>query len=113
VALLLSTLGVGDETILDDYELSAVVYSDEQIAKLRTKLDGTGIDVDRYQAIFGAPRKAMAAFLENLRGRYGSAEGYLSEEAGVDVDVVVELRHHLVEAIDADRPGPARRGGSG
>ncbi len=102
VALLLSTLGVDEETILDDYELSAVVYSDEQIAKLRTKLEGTGIDVERYRAIFGAPREAMAAFLENLRGRYGSAEGYLYEEAGVDVEALAELRYRLVEAPDAD-----------
>jgi protein-tyrosine phosphatase len=100
VALLLSSLGVEDEDILDDYVRSAVVYSAPQMAKLRSRLEGTGIDVERYKAMFGAPREAMASFLDALRERYGSAQGYLVEEAGVEVGVFSELQNRFVEVPD-------------
>jgi protein-tyrosine phosphatase len=97
-ALLLSVLAVDDATILDDYELSGVHYTELQIARLKVKLENAGIDADRYRTVFGAPRDAMAALLAPLRERYGSAESYLREEAGVPVEVFPELRARLVEA---------------
>lgn len=96
-ALLLSVLGVDEETIVDDYELSAAHYTDRQVARLRVKLADAGIDVERYRAVFGAPRHAIAALLATLRARHGSVEGYLEEEAGVAPEVFSELRARLVE----------------
>jgi len=99
---LLSALGVDESAILDDYELSAAHYTVRQLARLQPRLEGAGIDLDRYRAVFGAPRHAMAGLLAILRERYGSIEGYLHTEAGVDTDVCTELRARLVE------PRPAR-----
>ena len=96
-ALLLSVLGVDEETILDDYELSAAHYTDRQLAALRLRLAEAGIDAERYRVVFGAPRHAMATLLAMLRQRYGSVEEYLVDEGGVTHEVFTELRARLVE----------------
>jgi protein-tyrosine phosphatase len=96
-ALLLSVLGVDEATILDDYELSATHYTERQMASLRLKLAGAGIDVERYRAVFGAPRHAMATLLTTLRERHGGVEAYLEDEAGVAREVFTELRARLVQ----------------
>ena len=97
-ALLLSVLAVDESTILDDYELSSIHYTEYQIARLKVKLENAGIEADRYRAVFGAPRHAMATLLATLRERYGSPEGYLREEAGVTDEVFPALRARLLEA---------------
>jgi protein-tyrosine phosphatase len=97
-ALLLSILAVDEVTILDDYELSNIHYTESQIARLKVKFENGGIDADRYRAVFGAPRHAMATLLATLRERYGSAESYLREEAGAAPEVFSALRAQLVEA---------------
>ena len=97
VALLLSSLGAHDEVVLDDYVRSAVVYSPQQLAKLQRRLEGTGIDVARYQAIFGAPREAMGGLLATLRQRHGSVRAYLVDEGGVSDAIFPELQDRLVE----------------
>jgi len=96
-ALLLSVLGVDEAAVLDDYELSAVHYTERQMASLRPRLADAGIDVEHYRAVFGAPRHAMATLLATLRARHGSVERYLVDEARVAPEVVAELRARLVE----------------
>jgi len=54
--------------------------------------DRTGIDVERYHAVFGAPRSAMAALLATVRAKYGTIEGYSCERAGVGPEVLTALR---------------------
>jgi protein-tyrosine phosphatase len=92
-ALLLSALGVDEAAVLDDYTLSAGYFTARRLAKLA----GRGIDTERFQALFGAPRHAMAAALADLRERYGSVEGYLAEQAGVTTAVLATLRAELVQ----------------
>jgi protein-tyrosine phosphatase len=95
-ALLLSLLGVGEDAVLDDYQLSGIHYTEHQLAAVQAKLAGTGVDVERYRAVFGTPRDAMATVLATLRERHGSVEAYLHDEAGVDHQVFAELRAGLV-----------------
>ena len=95
-ALLLSVLGVDEQTVLDDFELSGIHYTEHQLATVQAKLAGTGVDVERYRAVFGAPRHAMATLLDSLRDRYGSVETYLEDEAGVDHEIFAQLRARLV-----------------
>lgn len=96
-ALLLSVLGVHEESILDDYELSAIHYTKRKLATFERTLAGSGIDVERYRAVFGAPRNAMSTLLSTLRDRCGSVETYLTTEAGVSAEVLVQLRTRLLE----------------
>jgi protein-tyrosine phosphatase len=97
IALLLAVLGVDDETILDDYELSAEHYTERQMGRLVGTLDTAGVDPEHYRTLFGAPRHAMASALDNLRSRHGSIERYLIDEGGVAPVVFDTLRDRLVE----------------
>src|SRR3954447_617562 len=96
-ALLLSAIGVADTHILDDYELTSRHYTDREVARLQERLDASGVSVERYRSVFGAPRRAMEATLASVREQYGSVEGYHSEGAGLDRQVLRNLRERLVE----------------
>jgi protein-tyrosine phosphatase len=103
-ALLLSVLGVDEATILDDYTLSRIYFSERRMARLLPRLAKFGLDAERYHAVFGAPRQAMAATLDTLRERYGSVEGYLTGPGGVTAATVATLRARLVAPAGAQVP---------
>ena len=96
-ALLLSLLGVDDETVLDDYELSTKLRSDIRIEQLRPSLEAAGVKVENVRPFLSAPRPALAAALGHIGERHGSVEGYLVERAGVAPSALEALRRHLVE----------------
>ena len=66
-ALLLLLLGVDERTVLDDYQLSGIHYTEHQLAAVQARPADTGVDVERYRAVFGTPRHAMATVLAGLR----------------------------------------------
>jgi protein-tyrosine phosphatase len=96
-ALLLRLLGVDEETVLDDYELSTAHWSEHRIALLRPSFERAGIDIERFRPLFVAPRVAMASLLSILRDAHGGVEGYLVEAGGMDPEAVAELRRLLVQ----------------
>lgn len=107
-ALLLSALGVEETTVLDDYELSALYFTPQRMARLRPRLVAAGIDDTRYRTVFGAPRHAMTTALTLLRTRHGSIERFLTEQAAVPADVLRELRSRLTTTQpDRGPDGPA------
>ncbi len=105
-ALLLTVLGVDEATVLDDYELSAVYYTEGQMAKLRERLADAGLDPETFRPLLGTPRHAMAEVLALLRERHGSIGDYLVQEAGMAPETLARLRDRLVEP-----PAPAAAGG--
>ena len=92
-ALLLSVLGVDEATVLDDYELSAVHYTDRNKSRYSELL---GLDDRQYGVVFGVSRAAMADTLAALREQHGSIEGYLVDKAGVRPATITALRTRLV-----------------
>ena len=105
-ALLLTVLGVDEATVLDDYELSAVYYTEGQMAKLRARLADVGLDPETFRPMLGTPRHAMAGVLAMLRERHGSVGDYLIQEAGMSPGTLDGLRERLIEP-----PAPAAAGG--
>lgn len=95
-ALLLSVLGVDETTVLDDYTLSRLFFSEHRMARLLPRLAGLGLDEERYHTVFGAPRHAMASTLDTLRGRYGTVKDYLVGRANVTPATIEALRARLV-----------------
>jgi protein-tyrosine phosphatase len=94
-ALVLSLLGVPEETVVADYALSG-----DAMARLRAKLtvkypDGKTLIADS-DALFSADPANMVALFAHLRDRYGTAAGY-AEAVGVPSDVVTRLRHTFLE----------------
>jgi protein-tyrosine phosphatase len=96
-ALLLSVLGVDDETVLDDFELTGPFWTEPRIAGLRPRFEERGIDIERYRALFAAPRSAMAALLAWLHEHHGDAARYLVDAGGMEPEALDELRRLLVQ----------------
>ena len=103
-ALLLEALGVGRETVLDDYCLSNELRSHQRISELTPEFAKIGIDIDDVRAILSAPRGVMATVLAELDDRFGrlsngsaatGAEGYLLAH-GLDPMTLEMLRANLL-----------------
>jgi protein-tyrosine phosphatase len=96
-ALLLGALGVADDDVLDDFELTNRYRSAWRIAQLRPELAARGVDIDVMTAYFSAPRPAMAHALATIEADHGSVEAYLTGPAGVTAATLEALREHLLE----------------
>jgi protein-tyrosine phosphatase len=97
-ALVLSLLGVPEETVVTDYALSG-----EAMARLRAKLivkypDGKLLITDS-DAIFSADPANMVALFAYLHDRYGTVAEYAAE-IGVPDAVISRLRDALLEPND-------------
>jgi protein-tyrosine phosphatase len=95
--LLLSVLGVPDEVILDDYELTNQYRSNRRIEELRPSFEAAGVDIERVRPFLSARRPVMAATLAHLDDDHGGVERYLVDTAGVSPDVLDHLRERLLE----------------
>jgi hypothetical protein len=72
-ALTLALLGVPDEDIADDYTMSELVEPQSWAYIMRDRPDQRA---DRWVHITVSPREGMLRFLDELRSRHGSIEGY-------------------------------------
>jgi protein-tyrosine phosphatase len=94
-ALVLSLLGVPEETVIADYALSGAAMT-----RLRAKLiekypDGKSLIADS-DVLFSADPSNMVVLFAHLRNRYGTVAGYAAR-VGVPEDVVQRLRQSLLE----------------
>ena len=95
--LLLSTLGVGDDDIVADYELTTHYRSGKRVEALRPELERVGVDVDAVLPFLIAPAAVMAATITRIRDRWGSVDGYLTGPAGLTDETLAALRVALLE----------------
>lgn len=94
-ALLLIALGVDDEQVLDDYELSGtrVVALVEHLRE-RGSLDDNPMLNQPLEAL-RAPRVALESALARIRDEHGSVERYLAS-CGIDAGVIAAVRTNLL-----------------
>lgn len=96
VAVLLALLGIPDETIAEDYALSAKAM-DGLLSRLLARLPAREEEIRSVAAnMLSATPSNILALLEGLRAEHGSVEGYAAAQ-GVGVDVVTSLRDRLLE----------------
>jgi protein-tyrosine phosphatase len=94
-AIVLSVLGVDEDTIVGDYALSALAM-DQLVERLRQdRPEALTAMNDQPSQYLMAPPEAMRHFLEHLRAEHGSAEGYV-RGLGVEGDVIDALRVTLL-----------------
>ena len=95
-ALVLAFLGVPDQTIVEDYALSAAAM-DRLFERLKAEYPDSVEEVERFApAILHVAPATMEEFLESIRAAYGSYEG-LAGALGV-TEAVARLREHLLVA---------------
>jgi protein-tyrosine phosphatase len=91
-ALTLSLLGVPDEVIADDYELSEAA---EPLVWAYWETLYPEVAGKRWTHITVSPRRAMLDLLNDLRERHGSIAGYAAS-VGVTEEHIAALRAHLL-----------------
>ena len=96
-ALLLTSLGVDREAVLDDFELTNEHVDQAQREQLVRRMADRGIGPEAAAGILGAPRECMAGALDELESQYGGIERYLREQCGVDSDALRTLRRTLLD----------------
>lgn len=96
-AVLLLTLGVDRETVLDDYEATRRYRHVEHQRDSLANLLAQGVSPEAAAAVLGTPRWAMAAAVDAIAEVYGGIDRYLTEIAGLDVADLAALRAQLVD----------------
>lgn len=95
-ALLLMTLGVGEEDIYRDHDLSNR-YNAERLQPIYAKFAELGIGADQAAPYLQAPLEPLAAMLEHLTTSYKTIDNYLLTKAGLDETTLATLRSNLLE----------------
>jgi len=96
--LLLGALGVSDDDIVTDYELTTHYRSNKRIEILRPQLEKAGVDIELVRPFLTAQAPVMVATVARLHGDYGSIEGFLTARAGVTAETLERLRANLLDA---------------
>ena len=93
-AVLLRTLGVEDETIIEDYAVSEK-YLASFVEASRALMESEGFDPQIVLYLCGSPAVRMRKMLSDLDSRWGSVEGYL-DWTGMGEGTVASLRRRLL-----------------
>jgi len=80
--VLLSICGVGEGSLLDDYELTNS-YAPSHAEMFVKALEAKGLEPEDFATLWTAPRSVMRSVIEGMRGRWGEIGEYLSY-AGID-----------------------------
>ncbi len=94
-ALILSVLGVPEETIIADHAVSNHYFA-ETVVKINEYIRSLGVDPQLVAPYLSAPREAMVFVLEHIRKTYGSAAMYLQEKGAVVPEVIASLRETML-----------------
>ncbi len=98
IAILLSALGVDDETIAADYSLSNYyhdIFAGQMAGDMR-RLFSLGFSEAQLQAFMLAEPETMLGVLAYVRDRYGSVADYLSLMGNITPDELQRVRDNLL-----------------
>lgn len=95
-ALLLAALGVPEESILADHDLSNSCNA-ERLQPIYARFAAIGISPDRAAPYLAAPAEPLVAMLEHLKKKYQSVDGYLLHKGGLDQTTLSALRSGLLQ----------------
>jgi protein-tyrosine phosphatase len=94
-ALLLGLLGVPEETIIEDYALSATYLGAPFLAEVRQRAIARGFTWEQYEPLVGSAPEYMQATLQHLHERYGGITAYI-RGIGLSEAQIATLRTALV-----------------
>ena len=95
-ALMLLSLGVSVETVIQDFALSNT-YNAPFILKVRREISELGINPDDLHDFIVAPTQAITALIEHLEKHFGSASQYLIQKAGIHESQLEKFRQEMLE----------------
>lgn len=97
-AFLLAALGVPDDVIVADYSLSnhAAPALFKQFRTRVERFKPLGLQPEEFLPLFYAEPAYLQAVLDHVRERYGDADTYLTQRAGVSAETLARLRQSLL-----------------
>jgi protein-tyrosine phosphatase len=95
-AILLSVLGVSQDDVLEDYELTSRHRSEERRVEIMSSLEQLGLAPEIAAGLLSTPRWVMETVLETIATTYGSVEGYLLGPVGMTPQTIEDLRRLLI-----------------
>ena len=95
-ALLLEVLGVARDTVLDDFQLTERCRGQREGTVAFRRMVGFGMPPEAVAGALGAPRQMMGDVLDALDARYGGADRYLVDHAGLTPTLIDDLRAGLL-----------------
>ncbi len=95
-ALILLALGVPEETVIYDHQLSNIFIAD-LLKGIYKRLESYGVDPEKLKPYFTAPRECIVALIDHIGTNYGSAAKYLTDRAGIGVNTLEMLKRELLE----------------
>ncbi len=95
IALVLSSLGVPDELVVQDYALTEVLRPN-RIDAYAERFVAAGRDPEIARVLFESPAIAMASMLRYLREEFGGVRGYLVQHAQVTAEAIGAVGANLL-----------------
>ncbi|QGG94882.1 tyrosine-protein phosphatase [Actinomarinicola tropica] len=95
-AVLLGVLGVGDDDIVADYELSTSHWAVPRLAALARHLDRHGVTADEVRHLVEPRTEVLRRVIDHVHGRWGGFESYAVECLGLRPSLPRRLRSALV-----------------
>jgi protein-tyrosine phosphatase len=94
-ALILLMLGVDEETVVKDHQLSNV-YIAGMLSGINKLIASYGVNPDKLVPYLTAPLDCIHALIDHIRNNYGSASDYLAKKAGVKKETQELLKQKLL-----------------
>src|SRR2546421_2829898 len=95
-AIILGLLGVPDDIILDDYELTSTYFTPGRMDALAEALAKYSVPHHRIRPLLEARRPVLATALRHLHERWGGFDGYVEQHLMVEHDLPDRLRAALL-----------------
>ncbi|MFW6080596.1 MAG: tyrosine-protein phosphatase [Desulfosalsimonas sp.] len=95
-ALILLALGVPEETVIDDHQVSNIFIA-KLLPRLYRQMEKAGIDPDALFPYLTAPRDCILAVVDYIMENYGTAAEYLVRKGGIKEDEIERLQGNLLE----------------
>ena len=98
--LILSALGVDEETIINDFMLTNT-YNAKLISSQRKELIDAGYSGDELQTLMSAKDEVNEQYMRNvlnwIKQNYSSVEGYITDALGITADQINTLKAKYLE----------------
>jgi len=95
-ALLLLALGVPEQTVIEDHQMSNECIA-PMLPRVFARMESLGVEPSKVAPYFSAPRECVLALTDHVRKTYGSAENYFRTKAGVDEETLRIVKEQLLE----------------
>ena len=96
-AIILMALGVAEDVVMQDYMLTAELYSPEkEVARLQAKYQMEGMDTDSVMPMLEVHPEYLAKALDSIKQHYPSTQVYLEAALGVGPAQLAELRRRYL-----------------